>query len=302
MQDLVDYDIYKRKAIIGNLSYDVREKNGVRFDKDILGKLRPITKWDFESDPVDKNGAFVMYEEPPEFIPDGLYFVIYDPAKQSGDGESFHSILVYKYFYNGKSETLYDTIVAEWIGRKEKLDDNYEMVIKIAKYFNATIFPEINVAGFVEWCSRNDHYSMLESDAHFLEREINPNSKRSYYKVGFRMTGGSSRTKSWCTKRLANWLLDTKQKDPVTNVPILKTMDWIFSPRILDEVVNYDSEENFDHISCLLGLQLLLGKLDGENVPNVDEYEEEDYSEKFDYSTSGDSSTHIKARAAFLNY
>jgi hypothetical protein len=272
LSNLETFDVFKIRAMIGDIVYNALESRGVEFKKDFDGSKKPILKWGATTMEAKTEGAIIIYEDPPQHVPEGLYYVIYDPVSKSGDGTSYNSVLVYKNFYRGPEESLYDTIVAEWIGRKERLEDNYHMVIKIAKYFNAKIFPEVNVAGFVEWCGSNNYYSLLEPDAtYFLREELNPKYK-SYYKVGFQMQG---REKDWALKRLRDWLLEVKRHDPVTGVPTIKTIDWIFSPRILDEIIAYtdDKDYNFDHISSLLGLMILIGKLGKEPVDIIDEEE-----------------------------
>jgi len=272
------FDIFKKRAQIGEFKFDPLEPRGVGWYKDMSNVLRPILDFGMDATPgFNKDGAWIIYEQPPTYIPDGLYWIIYDPAKKSGDGESYHSILVYKSFFIGNEKTLYDTIVAEIICRKETLNDNYIEVIKAAKYFNAKIFPEISVAGFVEWCKSNKYWGLLEEDAYLIEKEINPDGKRSYYRVGFDMS--NARKKNWCFRRLRDWLLETKENDPITGVPSIKTMDWIFSKRILNEITQYEDDGNFDHISSLLGLMILIGKLHGSDVakiPTEDEIEDED--------------------------
>jgi len=274
------FEIFRKRAQIGRLSWNATEPTGVQWHKDMTLTMKPIleTRIDDTTTNTNKEGAVIIYEQPPDYIPEELYWILYDPAAKSGDGESFHSILVYKHFYSGNEDTMYDTIVAEWIGRKERLDDNYLEVIKLARYFNAKIFPEINIAGFVEFCRKNNYWQLLESDAYGLEQEIHGRSaiNRSYYKVGFQM---NKRKKNWCLKKLRDWLLEIKEVDAVTGAPIIKTMDWILSPRILNEIIEYtdDPDENFDHVSSLLGLMLLIGKLDGR--PPVDLADKED---KFD--------------------
>ena len=188
-----------------------------------------------------------------------------------------------------------DNIVAEWIGRLDRLDDHYDLVINIAKYFNAKIFPEVNIAGFVEYCSRTENWGMLEGDAALLEKEINPKGKRDHYKVGFRM---SARKKLWCLRKLKDWLLEVKEKDPVTGVPIARTIDRILSPRILEEVINHNSNDNFDHISSLLGLMLLIGKLDGEDPIDLDEESGDTFEDYLEQQQIKEP----KKRASILNY
>lgn len=292
------FDIWKLRAQIGSLHYDQSALRSIRWDKDMEGKLRPIL--DMKEDGTagfNKNGAVIIYEQPDENIPQGLYYVVYDPAKKSGDGESYHSMLVYKNFSYGGGKTLYDTIVAEILCRKETLVENYNECIKLAKYFNATIFPEINVAGFVEWCKTEGHWNMLESDAYEIEMEINPEAKRSWYKVGCDMN--NKRKKRFAMQKLRDWLLEVKEKDPITNTPMIRTIDWIFSKRALEEIANSEDGDNVDHISSLLVLMILILKIHKGERPNLSEEEEEDIenSLRFDVPIPN-----RQPKAAFLNY
>jgi hypothetical protein len=270
------YDIWKLRAQIGSLEFDKTSENGVRWNKDIEGKLRPILDLKNDDTPgFSKEGAVILYEYPAEYIPEGLYYIVYDPAKKSGDGESYHSILVYKNFFFGGQKTLYDTIVAEMLCRKGTLNENYIEVIKLAKFFNAKIFPEINVAGFVEWCKTEKYWDLLESDAYEIEQEINPDAKRSYYKVGCDMS--SKRKKRYAMQKLRDWLLDIKEKDAVTNLPTVRTIDWLFSKRALEEIASYEGGdgENYDHLSSLLVLMILIEKIHKGDKPNLNEEEKE---------------------------
>jgi hypothetical protein len=297
LTNILDFGTFERRAMIGTLKYDRNENYGVRFLKDMTRELRPITEWTFDSDKVDKKGAFVMYEEPHAYIPEGLYYVVYDPTRHGGEGESLHSVIVYKHYASGSMASSEGTIVAEWIGRMDRLEDNYDMVIRIAKYFHATIFPETNVPGFVHWCNTNNHRDMLEGAANYLEKEINPNGKGDRYGVGFNM---DNRKKPWALTKLANWLLEVREIDQTTGIPLSKNINRIISPRILDEIINYNTDDNFDHISSLLGLMLLLGKLEGMDLPEVGEPDADEYFKKYEKKT--ENLTLGRTRAKFLQY
>ena len=307
LSNIESFDLFRIRARIGDMVYNALEPKGVEFKKDLKGEKKPILDWGSTEMTANSEGAVIIYEDPPQHAPEGLYYVIYDPVQKSGTGTSYNSVLVYKNFYRGPEESLFDTIVCEWIGRKERLEDNYHMVIKIAKYYNAKIFPEVNVAGFVEWCGSNNYYSLLESDAaYFLREELNPKYK-SHYKVGFQM---NAREKEWALRKLRDWLLEIKRHDPVTGVPILRTIDWIFSPRILKEIIAFTREkgQNFDHISSLLGLMILIGKLGKEPVDLIDEDEPVFNSEMQEYIDTLKRNEMLLGtqtrpkRSAFLNY
>lgn len=253
--------IWQRRAQVGALEYDPSKTRGVRWDKD--ASLQPIVDIDIDDAVGVKHGAHIIYEQPPQYIPENLYWVVYDPAAQAGDGESYHAALVYKYFYSGPGQSMYDCIVGEWVGRRMDLDDNYEEVIKLAKYFNARIFVEINAPGFVDYCRRTDRFNLLERDAYLLEKEISPNAKRPPYQRGVRMV---ARNKIWAMNKLPTWLMTVKERD-ANDIPIIRTMDWFFSRRGLREIVSYDPRGNYDVVSCLLILMILIGKLEKEDAP-----------------------------------
>lgn len=276
LSEIESRDLDKRFSNVGELTYDVSYPHGVRFDKDLKNRLNPITDYNVDFAKTDRSGAFLMYEPPPGGkIPKNMYWVIYDPAAKSGEGTSLHSVIVYKHFLAKDGKNWKDTVVAEWIGRLDTLEQNYEMVIIIAKFFNARIFPEINVAGFIEWCKSNNHLSMLQRDSYELQKEISPGSKRSYYRAGFQMT---SRMKWWALQRFSTWLMEIRTFDEETGIPLTRNIDYIYSKRLLNEIIYYNESDNFDHISSALGLMILLGQLEN-YIPPEDDYDDDDWVE-----------------------
>lgn len=300
LESLNNYDIFKNRAMIGSLKYSPDSDRGVVFTRDTQRKLQPILTYDIPNDMISKTGAFIMYEQPPEIIPDNLYYVVYDPIMHENEGSSLSSILVYKGYYSGAEDTMYDAIVAEWIGRYDKGDDNHHMAIKMAKFFNARVFPEVNVPGFITFCRDNGFYHLLEQEANYLEREINPKARSNPYKIGVRM---DKRKKQWAIQQLRDYLMEPRGNiDPITGVAKGKAIDWVLSPRLLDEIINFNDNDNFDHLSAAFVLMILRGKLAGR--PPI----ELDYSEDQYFDRAGDNfldyqlSVSKKNRSAFLNY
>lgn len=275
LAEIESYDIFKKMANVGTVVYDREAEYGVKFRKDHSGKLTPILQYNVDSQKTDIRGAAVMYEPPPVGrIPENMYWGIYDPAAKSGAGPSYHSLIIYKHFLAKDGKNMKDNIPFEWIGREEKLYDNYENVIRTAKLYNAKIFPETNVTGFVEWCRQNKHHGMLQSDNHALEKEIYPNARRSYHRVGFNMK--NQRIKWWALQRLADWLTEVKVWDEKTNIPLYRNIDFIYSQRLLEEIVHHNYSDNFDHISSMLGLMILLNQIESVEPRDVEEPEWED--------------------------
>jgi hypothetical protein len=278
LNEIIEKELDKRYINVGEIVYDLSYPRGVRFKKDIDGKLNPIEKYNVDFSKINREGAFVMYEPPPEKIPDNMYWVVYDPAAQSGEGTSLHSVIVYKHFLSSDGKNWRDTIVAEWVGRKIKLTENFEDVIRIARFFNAKIFPEINNAGFVEWCDSNKYYHMLQSDSYKLQKEISPGSKRSHYKKGVQMTG---RLKWWGLQKLTEWLLEIKDTDPKTGIPIARNIDYIYSKRLLNEIIYFNETDNFDHISSMIVLMVLITQLDNFAPSSEEELDEDGWDDPY---------------------
>ena len=135
----------------------------------------------------------------------------------------------------------------------------------------------------------------------FLRYNRIVDGKRSYYRVGFTM---DKRKKDWAMKMLRDWLLAVKENDPITGLPMIRTIDWIFSKRILNEGIEYEEGGNYDHISSLLGLMILISKLSGGDVPNLDNEEEYESPEEKWARTHLENvqKTRTNQRSAFLQY
>lgn len=294
---------YTRRLQVGKLEFKKGHHRQVKWERDLTGRLDPIIDITQDEDFATKDGAICIYEQPPSYIPNGLYWAIYDPAAKEGDGESYHAVIIYKWQYEGGSQSLSDTIVAEWVGRKMVLEDNFEEVIKLALYYNAKIFPEVNTPGFISYCKTNKYFHLLASDAYILEKEINPNHKRQFYRVGVNM---GTRNKIWAEKKLPGWLTHVRYKDPETGVPLDRTMDHMYSKRALNEIISHTPGGNYDVYSCLLILMILLGKLEGSDKPVLNE-DEPDELDQYDQmwtqlGHAGKEKRRNRKRAKFLNY
>lgn len=268
LADIEDYKYDIINTTVGDLVWNPSEQYAVEFIKDMRGLLTPINDYNIDRQKVDISGAYQIYEHPPEYIPENLFWVVYDPVSKPGRGESLdaslNTALVYKSFYTGNENTLEDSIVADWVGRLDDLEDTYEKVIKLAKYYNAKIFPETNTPGFVDYCKRNNYEHMLQSEAYHAEKEINPNFRKRRGVYGFSVYGEK---KVWLLQWLKSWLLKKRNVDPDTGEFDSINTDHLFPKRLLNEIINFDETKgNYDYISAMLGLMLLIVDI-RENAP-----------------------------------
>lgn len=257
-------DTFKLRASIGHLEWEDGSKKSTTWVEDVARRKKPIISLNLDSYKSDITGAIVVYEHPIENIPvptfmRSLYKVVYDPVKDDMGGTSLASILVYK----GFSDTMWDgglqdTIVAEWIGRHDSVDDIHEICIKLALYYNAKILVETNIPDFVRYCKKNLYYNILQPSPHeAISRVIaNPSKK---YDVGVVMTNHRNAGLKIHAEQLARQWLLTEWKN-TENGATLTNIDRIYSLRLLYELAAYNRDQNFDHVSAMLLLGLWLSQ------------------------------------------
>lgn len=285
---LVDDKVMEKTAAIGSFKY----RNGkVEFEADLEKTMTPILEWGKDEKLEDQTGAWVIHEFPPAYIPEGLYYVLYDPYTQSGEGTSMQSVLIYKHKFkhSGGDQSLQDTIVASYIGRLDTLDKAFEEPIKAALFFNAKVFPEMNSIGFAEFVDRRGYQHMMQ----FIDKRVLEAIKgstaashgRSKYGYGIKV---NREMNIWSINRLANWMTIPVRKDEKTDIPTWWNYQNIRDLRLLSEAANFDFEnkQDFDAMSALMLLPYLLSYLDDYIVEL--QSEEEAYEKEYErYSKLG---------------
>jgi len=253
-------ELYETYSFKGTLQWN-KTKTGVSLEVDLYNKLKPILSTNLDSYKNNLKGAVVCYEAPEEKIPNptqkrSLYKVVYDPYRDDGEGTSLASIIVYKSISeNNWSEGLQDDIVAEYLGRMDRVDDVHEIAVQLAIYYNAKIMVETNIADFIRYCKREGFAHLLQAkptDA-IAAAVKNPGKK---YDVGIDMT--SPALQEQAEQLWRQWLL-TPWKT-LDNGVILYNLNKIKSPIILKQLIQYDRKGNFDHISALKLLALWLSQ------------------------------------------
>ena len=289
-------DVWKHRSSIGTFKWDPMEPSKVAWRRDIEQKLIPINEWGKDKELHDRAGAWIMYEDVMEHRPDNLYYILYDPAAQGGEGTSLHSAIVYKHKFKGGNKSLQETFVAEWVGRKvSRLEHNYEEIIRAALYYNAKILVERNVPGFVEWCEAKGYYHMLLNEPTRVLTEVRRQPVKYSGRKGLRTDEAINK---WNLTKLGDWLREPIVQDE-DGVPLKYRFQSIYSLRFLDEGINFqmDRKTEFDHMSSAMLLMPLLLEIDEDVVEIVDEYEDL-MTSKYNKVSQIDYKT--KKRSAFL--
>ena len=209
--------------------------------KPILDKsVEPITS--YKDLPLDLRGCPVIYEQPINDPPRGLYKIGYDPIDQES-GTSLAGIIVYKSVHFGT--ITHDIIVAEYIGRYEDPDDIDRVAEMFADLYNTTIMHENMVTGVKNYFRRIKRLNLLavQPDAVISKNVKNSKVARVY---GCHM---NVQMKDAGERYVKVWLLTVLDYDENGN-PI-RVIDKIYSIRLLEELISYNRKGNFDLVSSL---------------------------------------------------
>ncbi len=191
----------------------------------------------------DKNGQVVIWEHPIDNPPYGLYVLGCDPYDHDkSTTNSLLSVYVYKRF-----STISDTgrmVVAEYTGRPEFAEDAYEIVRKLALYYNGTIMYENQCKGLFPYFTHK-HSEYLLADQPDIIKDIVKLSNVSRGK-GIHM---SKEIKIWMEGKIRQWLNEETS-------PGIKRLTTIMSEPLLEELISYNDKGNFDRVIAF-GLTLI---------------------------------------------
>jgi hypothetical protein len=204
------------------------------------GTAKPITS--YYNVPTDKRGCPVIYEQPVNNPPMGLYKIGYDPIRQD-QGTSLASIIVYKSHHIGSQ--YHDIVVAEYIGRMEVASDIDRIAEMLADLYSTTIMYENEVTGVKSYFQRIKRLNLLAAQP---DRVISKNIKAS--KVA-RVYGChmNDQLKDAGERYVKEWLLTVLDYDE--NGDKIFVIDRIYSVRLLEELIAYNRKGNFDAVSAL---------------------------------------------------
>lgn len=273
---LADVEVNKldeMRESVGWLEWSDSERKEVVWKDNAFCKPKkiPIKEMNLDVYKGDISGAITIYEHPDEKMPDptyrqSLYKIVYDPVKDDNGGTSLASILVYKGFSaNSWNEGLQGTIVAEYIGRLDRVNDIHEIAIKLGHYYNSKVMVENNIPDFIRYCRMNGYYHMLQPSPYIAISKViqNPGKK---YDVGVTM---SKQLNVHCEQLARQLLLDDWKVNE--NGEKKYMLHKLLSKRLLNEFISYDRELNFDHISSFKLLALWLSQEREEPVADPEE-------------------------------
>ena len=209
---------------------------------------RPITNFPLKASDM-KDAPVVIYEFPVENPPYGLYVAGVDPYRQgkSAYSSSLGSVYVYKRMHDLTGEKYQDMFVASYCARPDKKETWEEQARLLIKYYNARTLCENDDISFIE-------YMKSKGDAHYLEKqpqwllEVVPNTtvKREY---------GVHRSAQKiidylhnCLKKYMEEVINVEKNEAGDIIREQTGVSKIFDPVLLEEIIQYNDQGNFDRI------------------------------------------------------
>lgn len=236
----------------------------------------PITNFPLKSSDL-KEAPVVIYEFPIENPPYGLYVAGVDPYRQgkSAYSSSLGAVYIYKRMHEIAGEKYQDMFVASYVARPDKKDTWEEQARLLIKYYNARALCENDDISFIE-------YMKAKGDAHYLERqpewlkEIIPNTtvRRDY---GIHRS--SDKVIDYLHNCLKKYMEETIYKETNEAGDVIKEVlgvSKIFDPVLLEEIIQYNDQGNFDRIVAAelaiaqaLKMNPIMGKIGGSSDERV---------------------------------
>ena len=218
---------------IGNLVYMPSGKVEWRPNDEIS----PIRVLPSEVDMQNRLGAVEIYEIPRTDvygnIQAGRYIAGIDPI-DNDTGSSLFSIMIMDF--------MTDRIVAEYIGRYPKPEDNYEIAVKLLKFYNAQANYETNLKGLFGYFKNANAIQYL-CDTPEILKDMNLIKPQASTSKGTRAT---PQTNAWGRQLQASWMISSVDKnDPESNLKLhtLRSIGYI------RECINWNIDGNFDRVS-----------------------------------------------------
>ena len=237
---------------------------------------QPITNFPLKNSDL-KDAPVVIYEFPVESPPYGLYVAGVDPYRQgqAAYSTSLGSVYVYKRMHDITGEKYQDMFVASYCARPDKKDTWEEQARLLIKYYNARTLCENDDISFIE-------YMKAKGDAHYLEKqpdwlkEVVPGTtvKRDYG-----VHRSSEKIRDYlhnCLKKYMEEVVYTEKDEDGNIVKEVQGVSKIFDPVLLEEIIQYNDQGNFDRIIAAelaiaqaLKMDPVLGKVGGSSDPRV---------------------------------
>lgn len=199
----------------------------------------------------DTPGALEIFEMPQKNpntnkVPNTRYIIGHDPVdNDQAESSSLSSTFVFDLFT--------DKIVAEFTGRKQFAEDNYEIVRLLCLFYNARCMFEANKKGIFAYFSKmNCTHLLAETPEYLREKQLIKYSSFGSSKYGI---NASAAINNYANDLIRNWLIKEVEIGISDNgeEKIIKTLNlYLLRCRaLIEELIVFNPELNVDRIRAL---------------------------------------------------
>jgi hypothetical protein len=174
--------------------------------------------------------------------------------------DSLGSVIVYKRFQN--FESYYDLPVAEYTGRPDTAEEFYEIVRRLIKYYNAKLLYENEKKGLYVYFTQQHEEYLLADQPDVINDVLQTGTKVSR-KKGIHM---NKEIKLWGERLIKDWLNEEY-------APGSKNLTKIFSEALLEELISYNDEGNFDRVMAFMMIMIYKEELHHVHVKSKKDYD-----------------------------
>lgn len=207
----------------------------------------PITEFPVKTQ--SKDAPIMIYEFPMPNPPFGLYVAGVDPYRHSESeySDSLGTVYIYKRMHEIGSEKYQDMFVASYTARPGDIKEWNENARRLIKFYNARTLCENDEMSFI-------NYMIDKGDGHYLEdqpewlRLIVPNTKVNRKKGIHR---SAKQIRDFLDGQLKEYLDQVVHEEKNENGSVINQVFGtarILDPMLLEEIIRFDKEKNFDRV------------------------------------------------------
>lgn len=208
----------------------------------------PIRKYGVEN---TTPGALEIFEMPEKDkrlnkVPSNRYIIGHDPVdNDQAESSSLSSTFVFD-LWN-------DKIVAEFTGRKQFADDNFEIVRMLCLFYNAKCLFEANKKGIYAYFAKmNSTHLLAETPEYLREKQLIKYSNIGSSRYG---VNASAAINNYANNLIRNWLLEPVKvgvsEGKEEKIITVQKLYFLRNRALIDELIVFNPELNVDRIRAL---------------------------------------------------
>ena len=249
------------------------------YEEEDIVKHKPSTRLPVSSFPKgpkeDTNCPIVILEHPGPVPPYGLFVAGIDPYRfeKAPNSDSLGAIYIFKRAYDALSDNFQDMPVAWYVARPDSKDTWNNNVRLLIKYYNAIALCENDEMSFID-------YMIAKGDGHMLMdtpdwiKEYSPTSSANLRQKG---VSSSPRNIELFNTNLKQYMEEYFASAPVPGSEETRKVlgvAKIYDSVLLDEIIKWNKDGNFDRIRALSIAITCARKMDLQRIqPQVEDNE-----------------------------